>query len=218
VLRVAEEASSPCGATRDRQRSSCPNQASRGFICQVSDTEVRSNTPGGCQWSKQAPARLRDYSSCQAHRMPRDRQSRIIRSGPGHPRIGARTPAHACRSGRDGILVMLTSTRRRQAQGGARTPGGRCETRAQQRSRPSAFPVAASSVHRPSGPDTLIESVGDWPPAAAGTGASTGRLMPRTSGSPTPSAPKTPGLCLYPLTTETTTAVVHDTRSWTKAR
>jgi S-adenosylmethionine synthetase len=53
---------------------------------------------------------------------------------------------------------MPTSTRRRQAQDDARTPGGtsqpsaaggRCETRAQQRSRPSAWPAAASSVHRP---------------------------------------------------------------------
>ena len=51
---------------QDRKRSSCPDQASRGSICQPSATKVRRNTPGGCQCSKQCPTRLRDYPSCQA--------------------------------------------------------------------------------------------------------------------------------------------------------
>jgi hypothetical protein len=33
-------------------RSSYPNQASRGSIRQTSATTVRSNAPGGCQWSR----------------------------------------------------------------------------------------------------------------------------------------------------------------------
>jgi hypothetical protein len=56
----------------DRKRSSCPNHASRGSICQASATKVRSNAPGGCQWSKQSPTRLRDYPSCQRSRYIRE--------------------------------------------------------------------------------------------------------------------------------------------------
>ena len=35
---------------QDRRRSSCPDQASRGSICQASATKVRRNAPGGCQY------------------------------------------------------------------------------------------------------------------------------------------------------------------------
>jgi hypothetical protein len=64
---------------------------------------------------------------------------------------------------------------------------------------------------------TAQSSATATPPRAAGrrgggraaTGTSTARPMPRTSGSPTPSAPRTPGPSSNPATRETTTARRH---------
>ena len=63
LLLLAEEASSPNAAT-DRRRSSCPNQASHGQICQPALPGSGATLPEAAQVAKQSPARLRDCPPC----------------------------------------------------------------------------------------------------------------------------------------------------------